>query len=338
MKSKENEAVNWIFPNKLWYPKTKGKHGSSSLLYLCMQMIANSGCSVYFGSHIWTWSWMWRAELFAAGFDVRHNWVWTPAPQLPDCRTWGSVIYLASPYPVGKSMRWGWTTLQVMPRLELVKKVRPSPPRLKCEASGDWLVRMIFSFTQQISAEQPSCWATGDLVLNRTKRMLFSWSLPSPWEDKWNKKMAHDRCYSGHSNRGWWMFKEGSYEKMWNLSWAANDRPCRDGQEEHSRQMFSEGKNLQDPRLARTYKDPRRASRWLQNPPANAGGQVRSLILEDPVCHGVSKPTGTTTEPKCRAHALQEEATAVEKPARCNWRTEPHSGDSAHKLISHHLY
>ena len=32
---------------------------------------------------------MWKAESFAAGFDVRHNWVWTPAPQLPDCKNLG---------------------------------------------------------------------------------------------------------------------------------------------------------------------------------------------------------------------------------------------------------
>ena len=164
-------------------------------------------------------------------------------------------------------MRRGRTTLQVMPRLELVKKVRPSLPRLRCEASGDWLVRMIFSFTQQISAEHPLCWSTGGLVLNRTK-----------WVHSHGAYLLLERI---SKIRKWFMIDGGQViqieigeclrkvlMKMWNLSWAVNDKSCQDGQEECSRQMFSERRNLQH---VKDEKTPRRASLMAQNPPANAG-------------------------------------------------------------------
>lgn len=42
---------------------------------------------------------------------------------------------------------------------------------------------MILRFIQQTFVKSPLCSATGDLVINRTNKMLFSWSLCSVWEE-----------------------------------------------------------------------------------------------------------------------------------------------------------
>ena len=56
-----------------------------------------------------------------------------------------------------------------------------------------------------------------------------------------------------------------------------------------------------------------------ENPPANSGIQVLSLIQEDPRCHGAIKPTHT----KPWVCAQQPEKHGNKKPAQCYWRAAP---------------
>lgn len=57
MKSKENEAVNWIFPIETLISQNKGK---TWLQFITLSVYADdckhAAVLFIFGSHIWTWS------------------------------------------------------------------------------------------------------------------------------------------------------------------------------------------------------------------------------------------------------------------------------------------